>query len=53
MISLIAASKEGKWVSGSCPYGYERVRVESGKGWTLKIIPEEAEIVKLIFQLYT
>lgn len=48
-----AASKEGKWVSGSCPYGYERVRVESGKGWTLKVIPEEAEIVKLIFQLYT
>ena len=48
-----AASKEGKWVGGSCPYGYERVRVESGKGWTLKIIPEEAEIVKLIFQLYT
>ncbi len=48
-----AASKEGKWVSGSCPYGYERVRVESGKGWTLKIVPDEAEVVKLIFQLYT
>ena len=48
-----AASKEGKWVGGSCPYGYERVRVESGKGWTLKVVPDEAEVVKLIFQLYT
>lgn len=48
-----AASKEGKWVSGSCPYGYKRVRIENGKGWTLEVIPEEAEIVKLIFQLYT
>lgn len=48
-----AASKEGKWVSGSCPYGYKRVRIENGTGWTLEVIPEEAEAVKLIFQLYT
>lgn len=48
-----AASKEGKWVSGSCPYGYKRVRIENGKGWTLEIVPDDAEVVKLIFQLYT
>ncbi len=48
-----AASKEGKWASGSCPYGYKRVRVENGKGWTLEVVPNEAEIVKLIFRLYT
>lgn len=49
----LAASKEGRWVSGSIPYGYESVRVESGKGYTLRPVEEEAEIVRLIFQLYT
>lgn len=48
-----AAAKEGKWVGGTCAYGYERVRVENGKGWTLAVVPDEAEIVRLIFQLYT
>lgn len=48
-----ASSKEGKWVNGTAPYGYKRVRIENGKGWTLEVIPEEAEVVKLIFQLYT
>ncbi len=48
-----ASSKEGKWVNGTAPYGYKRVRIENGKGWTLEVIPEEAETVKLIFQLYT
>lgn len=48
-----AASKEGKWVSGKTPFGYKRVRIENGKGWTLKVVPEQAEIIKLIFKLYT
>lgn len=47
-----ASAKEGKWVGGSCPYGYERVRVERGKGWTLAPHEPEAGIVKLIFRLY-
>ena len=47
-----ASAKEGKWVGGACPYGYERVRVERGKGWTLKPHEPEAGIVKLIFRLY-
>ncbi len=49
----VAASKEGKFASGSTPYGYERVRVESGKGWTLRPVEEQAEVVRLIFRLYT
>ena len=40
-----ASSKEGKWVNGTAPYGYKRVRIENGKGWTLEVIPEEAEAV--------
>lgn len=49
----VSASKEGKFVSGSTPYGYERVRVENGKGWTLRPVEDQAEVVRLIFQLYT
>lgn len=49
----IASANEGKWVAGRAPYGYERVRVSGGKGWTLRPIESEAEIVRFIFQLYT
>lgn len=49
----LAAAKEGKYAGGRKPYGYERVRVQNDKGWTLKPIDKEAEIVRLIFKLYT
>lgn len=43
---------EGKWTGNKTPYGYERVKIENDKGFTLKIVPEEANIVRLIHQLY-
>lgn len=49
----LAASKEGKRVSGAKPYGYERVRCSDGKGWTLRPVEEEADVVRYIFRLYT
>lgn len=49
----LASTKEGKYAGGRKPYGYERVRIKNDKGWTLKPIDKEAEIVKLIFKLYT
>lgn len=49
----IASVKEGKYVGSKPPYGYERIRLENQKGWTLQIIPQEAEIVKIIFEWYT
>lgn len=49
----LASAKEGKWVSGVAPYGYERVRIKGDKGWTLSPIEEEADIVRFIFRLYT
>ncbi len=49
----VASAKEGKWVTSSAPFGYERVRITGGKGYTLKIVPEQAEIVHLIYDLYT
>ena len=44
--------KEGKWIASTAPYGYERKKLEKERGYTLKKVPEEAEIVELIFDLY-
>lgn len=49
----LASAKVGKWVTSSAPYGYERIKIPNDKGYTLKIIPEQAEIVKFIFDLYS
>ena len=49
----LAAAKEGKWVSGPAPYGYEKIRVPNDKGWTLRPVEAEADIVRFIFRLYT
>lgn len=49
----IASVKEGKYVSNKTPYGYKRVRLENDSGWTLEIVEDEADVVRLIFELYT
>lgn len=45
-------AREGKWNGGQAPYGYKLVKDEKGKG-CLEIDEEEAEVVRLIFKLYT
>ncbi len=49
----LAAVKEGLYVGSKPPYGYERVKLELEKGWTLKPVPEEAKVINHIFKLYT
>ena len=49
----LAASKEGKHVGGSKPYGYVREKIKGDKGWTLAINEEEAAVVRMIFKMYT
>lgn len=49
----VASVKEGKYLGSKPPYGYERIRLENQKGWTLQPVPEESEIIKMIFDLYT
>jgi site-specific DNA recombinase len=49
----IQSVKEGKFIGNRSPYGYRRVKLDKQKGFSLEIIPEEAEIVKMIFDLYT
>lgn len=49
----MASVKEGKYVGNKPPYGYVRVPLERDKGFTLAPHPDEAPIVKMIFDLYT
>ena len=49
----VASVKEGKYVGSRTPYGYDKVKLEHDKGYKLVPNPEQAEIVKLIYQLYT
>ncbi len=49
----IASVKEGKFAGNKPPYGYIRVKLEKQKGYTLKPNLEQAEIIKMIFELYT
>lgn len=47
-----AAAKEGKYIASIAPYGYEKVKIPNDKGYTLQIIPEQAEVIKNIFDWY-
>lgn len=46
----IASVKEGNFIGGSAPYGYRKVKLS--KGCTLEIIPEQAEVVRQIYNWY-
>ncbi len=48
----VASVKEGKYVGNIPPYGYVRKKLEHDKGYTLEPDPEQAPIVKMIFDLY-
>jgi len=48
----ISSAKEGKWQGTESPYGYESYRIKGKKGQFLRIVPEEASVIKMIFDLY-
>ncbi len=45
-----ASAHEGNYIAGTAPYGYDRIRI--GKSPTLKINEKEAQVVRLIFDMY-
>ena len=47
----IASVKEGKYMGKTDPYGYFRVKVQGGKGYTLEPNPPQAAIVREIFAM--
>lgn len=48
----ISSVNEGKYVGNKPPYGYLRVKLENQKGFTLEAHPEQAPVVKMIYDLY-
>jgi len=49
----LSSVKEGKYVANQPPYGYNRIKIENDKGFTLEPNDVEAKVIKLIFELYT
>ncbi len=48
----IASLDEGKFIGAVAPYGYQKVKMKHDKGYTLAIIPEQANVVRLIYDWY-
>ena len=47
----IASVNEGRFIGSTPPYGYDKVKIQNGKGYTLKP-NNEADTVKYIFSRY-
>lgn len=47
-----ASLSEGKFIAGKSVYGYERYKLPKEKGYSLRIIPDQAEVVQMIFNWY-
>lgn len=48
----LASVREGKYMGTRPPFGYRRIKLQGEKGWSLEIIPDQADIVRMIYQLY-
>ena len=50
----LLAVENGNYIGTKAPYGYRKIQIREGKKkcFTLEPIPEEARIVKLIFEMY-
>lgn len=48
----LAASREGQFLGSVPPYGYTRLRLERPTRHTLAVEPCQAEVVRMIFDLY-
>lgn len=48
----LASVMDGCYMGARPVYGYERYKLQGRKGWSLKVVPEKAEIVRAIFEWY-
>ena len=48
----MASLQEGKYIAAAAPYGYERIKIKGGKGYTLAIVEDRAQVVRHIYDLY-
>jgi len=49
----VASVKGGEYAGALAPYGYKRVKLQCEKGFALEEILEQAEVVRMIFELYS
>ena len=47
-----ASAAEGKYLGSTAPFGYDIYKLPGVKGNSLKINPAEAEVVKMVFDMY-
>lgn len=48
----LASAMDGCYQGGRTVYGYERYKLQGRKGWSLRVVPEKAEIVRAVFDWY-
>lgn len=48
----LTSAMDGCYMGSRPVYGYERVKMQGRKGWSLKVVPEKAEIVRAVFGWY-
>jgi len=48
----LASALDGCYMGSRPVYGYERVKLQGRKGWSLKVVPEKAAIVRSVFDWY-
>ena len=46
------SASEGKFMGSMAPYGYRAYQLPGEKGNSLMIVPEEAKVVQMIFDMY-
>lgn len=44
-----SSGHEGKYAGSVDPYGYRRYKLKGEKGWSLSIVPQEAEYVRMMY----
>ncbi len=52
MQGRMSSAKEGKHTGSKAPYGYDRIRIEHAKGYTLIPNEKEAPVVRMIFDWF-
>lgn len=47
-----ASVRDGRYMGTRDPFGYRRVKIRGEKGYTLEIVPEQANLVRLMYKWY-
>lgn len=48
----LASALDGCYLGSRPVYGYERMKLKGRKGWSLKVVPEKAAIVRSVYDWY-